>query len=487
METELDRTLLEPFDTTYLGQMLPRIHTPILDLPTRGDEVIDLANKIGMPLMPWQAHVISEATKYYPDTMKPAHKTNALLISRQSGKTHLLRMRILAGLFLWDEKLIIATAQNRDIALETFRLVANTIEDHPFLKDQVRSIRVANGQEEITTKTGCRYKIIAPNAGARGLSADLVVIDEARELQNTDAYSAMVYTTQARPRSQIFMASSAGDAFSVVLNRIKEQAQKAISAPDSDKTIGWWEYSAPYGCAFDDVEALKQSVPALGYTIDMETIQARLKDPEPMIRTELLTQWIETLKNPFPEGAWPDSLVEGLELPVGKPTWLAVDVSPDRRHCSLMGAQQMDNDRIGVGLIQTWESTTSVDDFRIAADVSTWARKYSAQVVGFDRYTASGIAARLASAGIPVQDMSGSIFYQACDELLSAMSSGRLAHSGQEELTKHIYSCARKEGADGGWRIIRKDSSGYVSAAVALAMVIHFASKPNQVAGIFSV
>jgi hypothetical protein len=67
------------------------------------------------------------------------------------------------------------------------------------------------------------------------------------------------------------------------------------------------------------------------------------------------------------------------------------------------------------------------------------------------------------------------------------MSSGRLAHSGQEVLTKHIYSCARKEGVDGGWRIIRKDSSGYVSAAVALAMVVHFASKPNQIAGIFSV
>ena len=122
METDQDLSLLEPFDKTYLGQTLPRIHTPILDLPSRGNEVIDLANRISMPLMPWQAHVISEATKYHPDTMKPAHKTNALLISRQSGKTHLLRMRILAGLFLWDEKLIIATAQNRDIALETFQL-----------------------------------------------------------------------------------------------------------------------------------------------------------------------------------------------------------------------------------------------------------------------------------------------------------------------------------------------------------------------------
>ena len=229
METDYDLSLLEPFDKTYLGQTLPRIHTPILDLPSRGNEVIDLANKIGMPLMPWQAHVITEATKYYPDTMKPAHKTNALLISRQSGKTHLLRMRILAGLFLWDEKLIIATAQNRDIALETFRLVANTIEDHPFLKDQVRSIRVANGQEEITTKTGCRYKIIAPNAGARGLSADLVIIDEARELMNTDAYSAMVYTTQARHALKFLWQVLQGMLLALFLIELKNRHKKRLA------------------------------------------------------------------------------------------------------------------------------------------------------------------------------------------------------------------------------------------------------------------
>ena len=144
-------------------------------------------------------------------------------------------------------------------------------------------------------------------------------------------------------------------------------------------------------------------------------------------------------------------------------------------------------DEIVVGLLQTWESDSSVDDLKIAAGVSDWARKFNSQCVGYDKYTASGIAARLSAAGIPTQDLSGSIFYQACDELLSAMSSNRLKHSGQEVLTAHIYACARKSGADGGWRIVRRDSSGYVTAAIALAMVTHFAVKPNQVAGIFAV
>ena len=482
-----DQTQSEPAitDDDLKGFLLPRIQTPELDLPSRGHEVVELAKQIGVPLLPWQEHVITQASKVRPNG-KPAHKTNALLISRQNGKSHLLRMRILAGLFLWDDKLILATAQNRDIALETFRLVAETIEDNQFLLDQVKHIRKANGQEEILTKAGNRYKIVAPNSGARGMSATLVVIDEAREFQNTEAYSALVYTTMARPNSQIWLASNAGDAFSKVLNNVKQQAYQAIAAPGSDETIGWWEYSAPEGSKITDRLAWQYANPALGYTIDVDGIKARLKDPESVFRTECLCMWVETLQNPFPEGAWLNCLDKDIQLPDGKAQYLAIDVSPDRRHASLVGATRL-GDEIVIGLIQTWESDSSVDDLKIAADVSTWARKFNSQCIGFDRYTASGIAARLSAAGIATQDLSGSLFYQACDELLSAMSSGRLKHTGQEVMTAHIYACARKSGADGGWRIVRKDSSGYVTAAVALAMVVHFAARPSQVAGIFAV
>jgi len=483
----MEQNLTEPTtsEDDLKGFLLPRIQTPELDLPSKGAEVVELARQIGQPLMPWQNHVITQASKIRANG-KWGHKTAALCIARQNGKSHLLRMRILAGLFLWDDQLIIATAQNRDIALETFRLVADTIENNQFLLDQVKHIRKANGQEEIVTKKGNRYKIVAPNSGARGMSASLVVIDEAREFQNTEAYSALVYTTMARPNSQIWLASNAGDAFSTILNRVRQQAYQAIAAPGADETIGWWEYSAPDGSKIDDPEAWRYANPALGYTIDPEGIKARLKDPESVFRTECLCMWVETLQNPFPEGAWASCLDQNIKLPDGKAQYLAIDVSPDRRHASLVGATRV-GDEIVVGLLQTWESDSSVDDLKIAAGVSDWARKFNSQCIGYDKYTASGIAARLSAAGIPTQDLSGSVFYQACDELLSAMSSSRLKHSGQEVLTAHIYACARKSGADGGWRIVRRDSSGYVTAAVALAMVTHFAVRPNQVAGIFAV
>jgi phage terminase large subunit-like protein len=59
---------------------------------------------MGMPLMPWQEYVLLDGCKI-KDNGEFVSKTNLLVISRQNGKTTLMKFRILAGLFLWDEKL----------------------------------------------------------------------------------------------------------------------------------------------------------------------------------------------------------------------------------------------------------------------------------------------------------------------------------------------------------------------------------------------
>jgi hypothetical protein len=67
-------------------------------------------------------------------------------------------------------KMVIGMSSNRNMALDTFRQVANAIMDNDFLKDQVKQIRYANGQESITTLKGNRYQIVAATRdGSRGL------------------------------------------------------------------------------------------------------------------------------------------------------------------------------------------------------------------------------------------------------------------------------------------------------------------------------
>lgn len=460
------------------GSAWPRIETQPQPGRTLGVDLSRFAEAIGLPLLPWQRHVANRALTI-DSAGRWVHPTAGVVVARQNGKTHLLRMRILAGLFLWDERLIVATAQNREIALETFREVAQTIEAHPWLSAEVRSVRYANGQEAIELRNGARYKIVAPTAGgARGLaSVDLAVLDEAREHRTTDAYAALAYTTQSNPNPQVWITSNAGDAGSVVLNRLRDQALAAIAAPGTDPTVGYWEYSADPRLSVDDPAAWQQANPAVGHTITGRTLAAAVRrDPPEVVRTELLCQWVDTLDSPWPPEAWSACRVDGTQLVAGRDTVLAVDVTPDRRTAALVAVQpDPDGDGLAAVLLDTWHADGAVDELAVAGDVAQHARDLAARLVAFDRYTGAAIAARLASAGIAVGDVSGPTFVQACDQLLSALVSRRLRHAGQPVLSEQMLGAARKPAADGGWRIVRSRSTVPIPGAVALAMAVHHA------------
>ena len=61
--------------------------------------------------------------------------------------------------------------------------------------------------------------------------------------------------------------------------------------------------------------------------------------------------------------------------------------------------------------------------------------------------------------------------------MLGAINSGRLRHRSQPELTTQILSAVQLRRGDGGWVIGRRASSAAVCAAVATALVTHFATR----------
>ena len=463
-----------------IGAVKPRLHTPLLKGASRIDEVAKLAEQIGMPLLPWQHFVLDDMLKVDKDGMFH-RKTNLVLTSRQSGKTHLARMRILAGLFLFNEKSIIAMSSNRNMALDTFRQVANTIEDNPFLKAQVRQIRYANGQESITLLNGARYEIVAATRdGSRGKTADLLYIDELREVSE-DAFKAAVPTTRARPNSQTLLTSNAGDAFSTVLNDLRERAMEYPS-----KTLGYYEYSAPMA-ARQDIRNRKywaMANPALGHTVTEEAIEESIAiNSIETTLTETLTIWIDSQVSPWTFGSIEACSVSELLLPVGVMTVLAFDVSPSKRSGSLMGAQIIDG-KIAIGLMETYTSEVAIDEVKMASQINEWAMKYRPISIGYDKYATASIAQRLTQSGHKLVDISGQTFYQACGELSDALSNLRLVHSGQPEWVMSMNNAAMKTN-DAGWRIIRRKSAGDVTAAIATAMCVNMLSKPISVPQIY--
>jgi phage terminase large subunit-like protein len=463
-----------------LGSTKPRIQTPPLKGASRIAEVVDLAKKIGMPLLPWQEYVLEDMLKV--DTQGNfQRKSNLLLCARQVGKTHLARMRILAGLFLFKERNIIAMSSNRNMALDTFRQVANTIEDNDFLKAQVRQIRYANGQESITLLDGARYEIVAATRdGSRGKTADFLYIDELREVSE-EAFKAAVPVTRARPNSQTLMTSNAGDAFSTVLNDMRE---RALDYPS--KTFGFWEYSAPLAARTDirNKKYWAMANPALGYTITEEAIEESIATNSiEATLTETLCMWIDSQVSPWTFGSIEACSVSELSLPVGAMTVMAFDVSPSKRSGALVAAQIIDG-KIGIGVMETFSSEVAIDELRMASSINEWALKYRPVQIAYDKYATASIAQRLTQSGHKLIDISGQTFYQACGELADSLSNLRIVHSGQTEWVSSMNNCAAKY-SDAGWRIIRRKSAGDVTAAISTAMVVHMLSKPISVPKIF--
>lgn len=470
---------MPPRKTKLMGSTKPRLHSPLLKGKSKVDDVIELANLIGMPLLPWQEFVLKDMLVVDSKDMF-VRKTSLCLVSRQNGKSHLARMLILAHLCKWDSKNVLIMSSNRAMALETFRLVADALESTPALKALVKKIRFANGSECIEMLDGSRLDVVAATRdGSRGRSTDFLFIDEVREISE-EGFRAAIPTTRARPNATTLLCSNAGDAFSVVLNGLRERALE-----NPPKTFGFYEYSAPQFCKIDDRKGWAMANPALGYTVTEETLEeAVATSPIENTRTEMLCQWIDSLSSPWSHGSVEACSDASLEIPAGGYTVFGFDVSPSRRNAALVAGQVLGDGRIGVGLLQTWESQVSVDELKIAADIKAWADSYRPRKILFDKYATQSIADRLANAGQVVQDVSGAAFYTACTDLKDALDNLRMVHKGQDQWIQMMNNCAAKTN-DSSWRIVKRKSAGDISGAIGTAMVVSELMKPQQVASIY--
>jgi hypothetical protein len=422
-----------------------------------------------------------EAHRYKPDGRWHSPLV-CVVVARQQGKTTLMKVRALAGLFLWQNGLQIGTAHRLTTSLETFRDIVNMIEENESLAKQVKRIRWAHGSEEIELLSqygGGRYMVKAGGSAARGISKpETVFVDETRELKDESTWASLRYTMMAAKNPQLWTLSNAGDQHSLVLNSLRERGMSAAKGDD----IAYYEWSSNYD-KIDDTPAFWKGAamanPALGHTVHIDNIRAVLNDPPDVVKTEVLCRWVATISAAIPAEEWNQCAEDGLELDPEKTTWFGIDVSPNRRDCALVAAQQIDDERFFVKLLHTWHNPINLDDRAIANDIAPYVKQYPVETVAYSKRTASAIAARLVPAGIPISDIDGALYGQACDELLGAITSKRLRHDPkQTELTKQILSAARLPFGDGGWTIGRRASQSTVCATVATALVTHYATRP---------
>jgi len=259
----------------------PRLYTkplrPLTRLTTRGYEVIDFAEMIGEPLLPWQQQAVIRALELRPDG-RYRFRTVLIIVARQNGKSSLKRTVTLWRMYLDGAREVAGAAQDVRQARKQWQLCQDTIHACPELEGEWGGLHKAPGDEKFWASGAC-YSIMAANERAgRGGSNDEVNIDELRTQKNWKAWSSLSKTINARPNGQVWAMSNAGDDDSVVLNQLRESALAA-----RDDSICILEWSAPDGCELDDTEAWRQANPALGYLMDADSIRSQMATDTPAV------------------------------------------------------------------------------------------------------------------------------------------------------------------------------------------------------------
>ena len=338
-----------------MGRTEARIFTPPLRELTPdtslGYACIEYARTmLGKSLYPWQEWALIHGLEIVgglDESWKFRFRTVLYLISRQNGKTVL--SEVIASFFLnvLQVDSVFGTSLSLDKAEEVWEAVVADQETIPALSRDLQRVGRTNGSKKLVL-TGLRqYKVGAPTRRAgRGDSNDLVMLDEIREQRDWETWAASVASTNAKPNGLVVCFSNAGDPDSVVLRQLRQTAIERIDGTkavdfggdvDGD-TLGLFEWSAEDGAATDDMEALAQANPALGYgyLTERALLSNRQTFPENKFRSECMCQQVETiLPQPFPDGAWDAGTDASSSIAPESELFFGIDMSSSRSWTSI--------------------------------------------------------------------------------------------------------------------------------------------------------
>lgn len=365
------------------GATEARVYTPeLVELTPEtslGFAAIEYAKTVlGKTLYPWQEWALIHALEIVGDLetgWKFRFRTILFLISRQNGKTVL--SEVLASFFMnvLCVESIFGTSLSLDKAEEVWEAVINDQEAHPELSADIDRVSRTNGNKRLILNGGRQYKVGAPTRRAgRGDSNDLVMLDEIREQRDWETWSAAVASTNAKPNGLVVCFSNAGDPDSVVLRQLRSQAIAVIeggSVTDfggdvNGSTLGLFEWSAPDDAETDDMEALAQANPALGYgyLTERALLSNRATFPDNKFRSECMCQQVETiLPNPFPDGAWECGLDIHSTIAPESELFFGLDLSQDRRWATIAVCGIRDDGHYHIEVVARRVGTAWVEDW----------------------------------------------------------------------------------------------------------------------------
>ena len=277
-------------------------------------DAVKLLRVGGTVLDPWQSDIMDDWLGRTPSG-KWAAPTAGGSVPRQNGKSLLVQGRAEAGMLMFNET-VIYTAHLQKTATETFEEMRDFFE-HPKLRRYVAEIKTALGREQIVLKSGARIKFLARTRnGGRGQHGDLLIFDEAQELDETAQGSFLPAISASLNPQTVYVGTPPGpDAVGTVFRNLRQRAWDGEA-----KRAAWFEFSVPEIGDVTDPKRWAATNPALGRRIQFSTIEGEAEqlDPDTFARERL--------------GWWSPVAAENLDYAIDRRAWEAcasVDEKPE--------------------------------------------------------------------------------------------------------------------------------------------------------------
>lgn len=441
------------------GRELPRLELRQVGAKSFGPAVAEWSRDVmGVELFPWQVHALT-GQLLCDDAGLLLARESLVSTARQNGKSVALQALIGWALTEWSEQLgrpvmVLSTANKLDRA----EAIHNALS--PVLIDKFGAKKIeAMGRKSVTMRNGSKWEIRAATTGLHGGSYDLIVVDELWNIPAAVLDEALRPSMIARPNPLLSCWSTAGDASSDAMIRMRERAMAELEA-GQPSDLYFAEWSMPSGVSGPEYWGYPN--PSLGYTITTKALQAAMGN-ESFARAHL-NQWITARGAWLEHGEW-DKHRTSLEMPTGG--ILAIDSSVDEaRYVGVRAAMVDGRVMVSVEFVTESEDQMWAETQRVMADKTvtlavTPSLELHLPIELNRRFTTVGYGELLRYTAL-VRGM---------------ILENRVIHTGHRLLAEHVNRAVLVKTAQGAVLSSQK-SSGPIEIARCAVWAISLVSKP---------
>ena len=419
-----------------------------------GDDVADLAEAYGMTLDPWQTIVAREWLSIDSEGEWSAADW-AISVPRQNGKNGIVETVELYLTTVMGLK-ILHTAHEVKTCRKHFLRMCKFFEDpdyYPDLAGMVVAIRRTNGQEAIELKNGASIEFISRTKnGGRGFTVDVIVYDEAQEL-NDEQMEAISPASSSAPHGQaisIYMGTPTPPTSNgTVFERMHIKAHS--DTPPTD--LSWCEWSVTEVGDISDKKRWYMTNPALGHRLLAKSVESELtKFSDKGFARERLGYWesIEHAASDMDVKAWNACLTEKVES-TGSVGY-AVKFSPDASRVSLVATIQSkkhSNEPTHIELVE-WRNLRRGTQWLSEWLAARWRNSIGIVIDGVAG--SATLKSQLHDAGVPariIREPKAADMINAVSMFENAILDKKLSHIDQQQLQDAVEHAKQRKLGNG--------------------------------------